>query len=162
LLDLHTREIFISRHIVFHEHILPYPLSSSSPIPSCDYFHAPSNTSQPLSQIPCTTSQPLSSSQLPCPTSQSVPLSSPIHTPSPPRVSTRPKHPPSHLHDYVCSSVMPYSHDIYIQVVYTLFLILFLILICLLLIVLLHVLYLHKLSLNPMLKLVNSIVGFKP
>jgi hypothetical protein len=30
LLDMHTRDIFVSRHVIFHEHILPYPTTSES------------------------------------------------------------------------------------------------------------------------------------
>lgn len=38
MLDIHTREIHISRHVSFHEHILPYPSSSSSITTDWDYF----------------------------------------------------------------------------------------------------------------------------
>ncbi|PNY11392.1 peptide transporter PTR2 [Trifolium pratense] len=46
LLDMHNREIFISWHVNFHEHILPYPSSPSSVTPSWDYFST-NSTSAP-------------------------------------------------------------------------------------------------------------------
>ena len=38
LLDIHTREIHISRNVSFHEHILPYPSNSSLIATNWDYF----------------------------------------------------------------------------------------------------------------------------
>jgi len=41
LFDLHSREIFISRNVIFHDHILPYPSSSKK---NLEYF--PSSSPQ--------------------------------------------------------------------------------------------------------------------
>ena len=38
LLDIHFREIFISKHVVFHEHFLPYPSNNESITTQWDYF----------------------------------------------------------------------------------------------------------------------------
>jgi hypothetical protein len=99
LLDIHTREIHISRHVSFHEHILPYPPSSSSVTTDWDYFPSDASTASNPSSSP------------PTPTFIDIDPSPHDDTPSPPslppppalRRSSRNVNPPSHLQDYVCS-----------------------------------------------------------
>jgi len=105
LFDLSTREIFVSRHVTFHENILPYNFTTSSTTPSWDYF-SPSNIeiSNPPNETPSTPSAslPHASSSLPSFVSHL------------PRHSTRNKISPSYLQDYVCNSInsttYPISH----------------------------------------------------
>jgi hypothetical protein len=102
LYDLHTKEIFISRHVTFHEHILPYQSSNPSFTTDWDYFSA----------IPVTHDSTTSFDDIspiisdPTPTT-SVSPSLPISTSSPPstRTSTRHKHSPPYLKDYVCNAI---------------------------------------------------------
>jgi hypothetical protein len=101
LLDLNSREIFISRHVTFHEHILPYPLSSNSINPSWEYFQTPAPTSSSSTSLHPTS---LDASSIPCPTSHPLPIVPSVSTSPLPRHSTRPKTSPKHLHDYVCYS----------------------------------------------------------
>jgi hypothetical protein len=103
LLDFHTREVFISRHVSFHEHILPYPISSTNPYTPWDYFPSTSSASPstPCPDIPCSASTPS-----PPPTSTPNVSSSTSPTPLPPlKHSACVKHKPAHLHDYVCNTV---------------------------------------------------------
>ena len=96
LLDIHTREIHISRHVSFHEHILPYPPSSSSITTDWEYFPSDASTAS----NPSNTQLP----HLPTPFIDIDP-SPPDNTPSPPplRRSSRIVNPPSHLQDFVCT-----------------------------------------------------------
>ncbi|PNX92373.1 retrovirus-related Pol polyprotein from transposon TNT 1-94, partial [Trifolium pratense] len=97
LYDLHTREIFISRHVQFHEHILPYPTSPSNPVTQWDYF-----STIPDSIPSSTASTPSIPSNIPNPST--TPTSS--DTPnSITRTSTRSKAPPPYLKDYVCNAI---------------------------------------------------------
>ncbi|KAK2459095.1 putative mitochondrial protein [Trifolium repens] len=129
LYDLHTKEVFISRNVTFYEHILPYHVQSPSMTSSWTYTTPPTNstlnpatpnattlipTSQPnptiipnsdsLSQI--TETEPdLIITPNHDPLTQSVtsqPPNIPCHVQ---RQSTRSKQPPSHLKDYICSSI---------------------------------------------------------
>jgi len=53
LYNLHSREIFISRHVTFHEHFLPYPHTSSSTSPDSQYFsHHPSSPDDTILHSP--------------------------------------------------------------------------------------------------------------
>jgi transposase InsO family protein len=97
LLDFHTREVFISRHVSFHEHILPYPISSTNPHTPWDYFPSTGSASPSTScpDIPCSASTPS-----PPPTSTPNVSSSTPPTPLPPlKQSARVKHKPAHLYD---------------------------------------------------------------
>jgi hypothetical protein len=49
LLDMHSRDIFVSRHVIFHEHILPYPSNSDSITFQWEYFSSVSDTSHSTS-----------------------------------------------------------------------------------------------------------------
>jgi len=121
LLDIHTREIHISKNVSFHEHILPYPSNSSSITTNWDYF--PSVSCPTCHPSPATSNTP-----------QPPPLTfidpePPFHEPSPPtspsqspflRKSTRNSNTHIHLQDYVCnlshtSSVVPYPISDYIS-----------------------------------------------
>jgi hypothetical protein len=105
LLDLHTREIFISRHVIFHEHILPYPFSKSSPISPWDYFTTNTNPTPTSISPPHIT--PPSIPVNPNPPSNILPISPspPTTNPLGPRQSSRVTRSPSYLHDYVCNSL---------------------------------------------------------
>lgn len=43
LLDLNTKEVFNSRHVSFHEHILPYTTQTPQSCQSWTYYHSSSN-----------------------------------------------------------------------------------------------------------------------
>jgi len=96
LFDLDSREIFISRNVVFHELILPYS-SSSSPTTNWQYF-SPSSTHSSMfddSDISLSSPSPITP---PTPTTSPVfitPPSPPIHPPI--RASTRNKVTPAYL-----------------------------------------------------------------
>jgi hypothetical protein len=119
LFDLDSREIFVSRNVVFHESILPYISSSPSSTTNWQYFSdAPASAS--IFDEPDVTLNPTSPSTSPLtpvihptsPSSSSPPVSSPINSPSPSpppvpvplRVSTRNKTTPAYLHDYICAA----------------------------------------------------------
>ncbi|PNX75766.1 peptide transporter PTR2, partial [Trifolium pratense] len=104
LYDLSTREIFISRHVTFHEHVLPYPSSPSVFTSNWDYFssHLVSDTPIPTSNDILTPSSCISSTDITLSTPLSPPLPTVIH---PSRYSTRPKHIPPYLKDYVCNAL---------------------------------------------------------
>lgn len=101
LLDVHSREIHISRHVSFHDHILPYPANPSSITTNWDYFPS----------VPCSASQPPSAPSITPPASfidpePIVTNNTPSPSPSPQpvlRKSSRHVNPPSHLQDYVCN-----------------------------------------------------------
>ncbi|GAU31820.1 hypothetical protein TSUD_58210 [Trifolium subterraneum] len=96
LLDLHSKETFTSRHVSFHEHILPYTSNSSSETHNWDYFpSSPTNNILPssTSDTPLHINIPTAPSSAPCHT----PISHPTN-----RISTRSKTKPSYLQDYVC------------------------------------------------------------
>jgi hypothetical protein len=100
LYDLHSKHIFVSRHVVFHDHILPYPGITSNPTHQWTY-----TSSSPSPSAPITPNQPDSPSPItttPAP-SHEIPNSTPSH---PTRKSTRPKIAPSHLKNYVCHTVL--------------------------------------------------------
>ena len=139
LLDLHTNEIFLSRNVTFHEHILPYHSSSTDVSRNWEYFTSttsigenipsplqPSATSIPLPIVP--TSQTINNENVPSPlqpNDTSVPLpiipSSPspnsisppdtITNPNSLRSSSRTRQPPSRLQDYVCASFHDDPHQ---------------------------------------------------
>jgi len=122
LLDIHTREIHISRNVCFHEQILAYPSNSSSITTNWDYFPSviscpTSNSSFEISPIspppPTAFIDPEPSFSAPSP--QPSPLQSPVL-----RKSTRNSNPPVHLQDYVCnlshtSSAVSYPISDYIS-----------------------------------------------
>ena len=90
LFDLHSREIFISRNVVFHDHILPYPSSSEKNLEYFPFSHLQSSDSSHV---------PLESSSSPSPFPS---VDSPIGPPQ--RISSRSKHALPHLKDYICQS----------------------------------------------------------
>jgi hypothetical protein len=54
LLDINSREIFVSRHVVFHEHYLPYPSNNESITTQWEYFSptpTPIHTSESVDTI---------------------------------------------------------------------------------------------------------------
>jgi len=90
LVDLHSREIFISRHVTFHDHILPYVSQNAK---QWEYFPSkPSPASDVPSSPPPFIDPPsiITSSDQPS-TDILVPLR-----------SSKSRHPPPHLKDYVC------------------------------------------------------------
>nr|ABD32757.1 Integrase, catalytic region [Medicago truncatula] len=87
LFDLHSREIFISRNVIFHDHILPYPPSSEK---NLEYF--PFSSLQPSDSTSISTKTP------------SPPIESPSSSSPPQRISSRIKHSPPHFKDYICQS----------------------------------------------------------
>jgi len=104
LLDIHSRDIFINRHVIFHEHILPYPSNPDSITSQWEYFSSPPTTSHsPLSDVdhipPSIIDDPIFESSLP-----NNDTSSPIlHVPT--RQSTRTSNTPAYLQDYVCNNI---------------------------------------------------------
>ena len=119
LLDLQTKQIFISRDVVFHELVFPFNTSISLPAPSptssiplitpTPFHFSPQHSdispvyqhSQPFPSssppiFPPTITQPISSSP---PHQPSIP-SPPPPPPPLPRRSTRPRHAPKFLQDF--------------------------------------------------------------
>ncbi|KAJ0587500.1 putative RNA-directed DNA polymerase [Helianthus annuus] len=103
LYNLHTNSVFISRDVVFFEHLFPSITSSnpSSIFPPLDnffsFFDDPPSPSFSSSSSPSFSSSPISdpSSYVPVFDSPAIPL----------RKSTRPSVPPAYLQDYVCNNV---------------------------------------------------------
>lgn len=101
LLDINTKEIFVSRNVTHHENIFPYqPIKSPSTwkyypnsSPSATDNHPPDISTPVLPPQPqnSTSNTPSTSITSPTPSPQ---LSKPIRT----------KHPPSYLADYVCDT----------------------------------------------------------
>jgi len=111
LLDLHSRAIFVSRHVTFHETVLPY--HSTSPSFDIDNWHYITPSSPPFVDVPDSTS--------PSPLLDINPIL-PNHTVIPTRVSTRNKIALAYLKDYVSSttnsinaSTSPYPISNYIS-----------------------------------------------
>lgn len=104
LLDLSTREIFVSRHVTFHENILPYKYTASSTNPSWKYFsHSTTDTLNPINDTSSIPPAPLFiDDTIPNSSSSSLPPSYVSHLP---RNSTRNKTSPYYLQDYVCNSI---------------------------------------------------------
>jgi hypothetical protein len=114
LLDIQTREIDISRHVSLHEHILPYPPSSSSITTDWDNFPSDACTTRKPSDIHSPQLHPLSLT-LTLLLMTIITPPSPIPPPPPLRSSSRNPNPPSHLQDYVCSlnnASASISHDV--------------------------------------------------
>jgi hypothetical protein len=112
LYDLKSKEIFVSRNVVHHDHILPYTSSSTSP--NWHYhlrFSSPDSIdhtdNEPVdSQSPIPTHEPNIFSTPITPTPLNVTSSTPNDSTSDQTPSTRPvraKHVPSYLSDYVCN-----------------------------------------------------------
>jgi hypothetical protein len=104
LLDLLSRDIFVSRHVSFHENILPYHTDSTSTTLSWEYFSSTPVTADIQSSTPTDNNcSPSIFDDLP------IPVTSPPASPSPvidpPRHSTRIRNPPTHLKDFVCSNI---------------------------------------------------------
>lgn len=100
-----TREINISWHVSFHEHILPtYPSNSSSITTNWDYFPSvscsPRNLSTDISQTPQAPPPPFIDLDPP-----HHDFDKPISLIPPPilRRSSRTINPPQHLQDYICN-----------------------------------------------------------
>jgi len=126
LLDVHSREIFVSRHVVFHEHFLPYPSNNESVTSQWEYFSpiqlvaSESVDTPPFASIiddedysspsPPTHSPDIVHSPPPSP----IPHSLDIH--QSPRKSSRNKTTPVYLEDYVCNHLhaSPYPISNYV------------------------------------------------
>jgi hypothetical protein len=128
LFDLHSKVLFLSRDVIFFEHIFPYQCSSSvstssTAFSNLDDIFTYNTTPIPFNTTPSPshTPQPASSTSLPpnhdLPSTSNSTLpsdnTSPI-TPPPPsiplRKSTRITHPPGYLQDYHCSLITPTIH----------------------------------------------------
>jgi hypothetical protein len=126
LYNLHTKSVFISRHVIFHEHIFPFALNLVNPTSDgCFLFPSScsdsSNSTSFVHSIVSSFDHPnISNSD----TSVSDPVSSPSSHPSPvstdtltnpplpvPRKSTRICRPPEYLQQYHChlASTLPES-----------------------------------------------------
>jgi hypothetical protein len=96
LLDIHSRAIFVSINVTFHETILPYHNTSSSS--AIDDWHYITPSSPSFIDVP----EPISPSPLPDITPPSPNI---IDIPLlPTRISTRTKTTPAYLKDYVTST----------------------------------------------------------
>jgi len=102
---MHSRDIFISKHVIFHEHILPYPSNSDSITSQWEYFSStsetpPSTSSDIVYVPPPVIDDPLN-------VSTSIPNNNPSSPilPVPTRQSTRTLITPSYLQDYVCNNI---------------------------------------------------------
>ncbi|MCI17949.1 retrovirus-related pol polyprotein from transposon TNT 1-94, partial [Trifolium medium] len=124
LLDLNTKSIFVSRHVTYHEHILPYQnhnppfqwsYHSIHPTPNTDTPPTPIIDDDFLVTTQCHPSHSNIDVPPSVPTSSTPPLS-PSPSPSPSsspsssddnvivlRKSTRLRSKPAHLTDYVCN-----------------------------------------------------------
>lgn len=116
LYDLYSREIFVSRHVTFHENFLPYHLTSSSTPPDWEYFSL-----SPSSDI--TTPIPTSHTpESPAIIDDIFLISHNLDPPSPPplpvvpvipRHSTRQTTTPSYLQDYICNNIHSSTYHIH-------------------------------------------------
>jgi len=81
LFDIHSREIFISRHVPFLENVLPYPQNPSSTTHDWQYFTISSNKVPlpSISQSP-SPSLPVIDDILPPLSPSSVPNNVPVST----------------------------------------------------------------------------------
>ncbi|CAJ2636545.1 unnamed protein product [Trifolium pratense] len=104
LYDLSSREIFISRHVTFHEHVFPYPSSISNPTSYWDYIPSCPSPAVPIPNSNNTSFPPPVSVSNDNTVSTSSPSSSSDNIPSH-RSSTRLKHIPPYLKDYVCNAL---------------------------------------------------------
>jgi hypothetical protein len=112
LYDLHSHHIFVSRHVTFYDHILPYSANASNPTHQWTYVsHSPPPSSTNIDDVDSPLPSPTSSSPNPDTITTSTNITSPTIPPpsSSPRKSTRPKTTPSHLKDYVCSTFIDTS-----------------------------------------------------
>jgi hypothetical protein len=117
LYDLQSREIFVSRHVTFHENFLPYPHSSLSTTPDWEYFSSTTDSATP-NQSPTIRSPAIIDDILPSSLRTNPPASPPIPNIQPvSRHSTRPIITPSYLQDYVCNNIhtSPYPITNYIS-----------------------------------------------
>jgi len=106
--------MFISKNVVFHELILPYPSSSSTSSTSNWQYFSPSSShpcvfDEPDATLSSSSAHPVVQSHSPLVTDTPLTTTYPIITsPSPPyippplRVSTRNKVTPTYLQDYIC------------------------------------------------------------
>jgi hypothetical protein len=112
LYDLHSHHIFTSRHVTFHDHILPYNANSANPTHQWSYVSPSSLSSSPIIddvETPSVNPTPPPSNQDNIPSSPTIPppiIPPPSHST---RKSTRPKSTPLHLKDYVCSTFIDTS-----------------------------------------------------
>jgi hypothetical protein len=112
LYDLHSHHIFVSRHVTFYDHILPYSANASNPTHQWTYVsHSPPPSSTNIDDVDSPLPSLTSSSPNPDTITTSTNITSPTIPPpsSSPRKSTRPKTTPSHLKDYVCSTFIDTS-----------------------------------------------------
>ena len=109
LYDLNSREIFISRHVTFHENFLPYPHTSSSTSPSWQYFsHFHSSPASPDLHSPPIIDDIIT----PSPSLPESPSPSPHIPPIAPRHSSRNFHTPAYLQDYICNNITASTYPI--------------------------------------------------
>ena len=108
LLDIITNQIFVSRNVIFYDHILPYKASSAA----TDMITFPTLSS------PSLLDQPINSTSLPAPHSDPHSHSFDTVTNDGTRGSSRVRRQPSYLADYHCNSVtngtdLPSSSPLY-------------------------------------------------
>jgi hypothetical protein len=119
LFDLHTKEIFISRNVTHHDHILPYITESTKP--KWQYYtfspHTPTSDTTTLTDtnLPTTLADNLTPTPVDHPDSQTPTTNSLVPAnPDTPSANTpipshsrpeRVRHRPSYLSDFVCNSL---------------------------------------------------------
>jgi hypothetical protein len=102
LYDLHSHHIFTSRHVTFHDHILPYNANSANPTHQWSYVSlSPPSSSPIIDDVETPLVNPNITDNITTSTNITPPIIPPPSHST--RKSTGPKSTPSHLKDYVCS-----------------------------------------------------------
>ncbi|WJX19063.1 hypothetical protein P8452_08796 [Trifolium repens] len=130
IFNLHTRELFVSRHVIVYETVFPYYRNMSSstidsifPITLLDVNISPvvdviPTLASPSTEVPLVTSSSIDDNSVPAHSSFSSPPIPPITptvtaAPIPTGFSTRPKTTPKYLNAYKCTALNSMSNKIH-------------------------------------------------